>query len=198
MFWTEYRFQSRNPNQFESAGSIEIHTDGVNTKKPAWLVATKMLALVAMFIAGFAMVMPSIPLPFLPAATLTGGALLVYVGLAYFVRPEPNTDNMGWLGGTMDDRYQYNDDINRILWSLHCALGPGRFVSQTIVDFCTLCGMIAETPPADLSDQSSGANPAVDLQRKREQEIEARIEKKRREQPYLGEQALDSAKYLNS
>ena len=61
-----------------------------------------MLALVAMFVVGFAVIMPSVPLPFWPAAILTGGALLTYVGVAFFVRPEPNTDNMGWLGGTMD------------------------------------------------------------------------------------------------
>ena len=122
MWWTEFRCQSRNPNQFESAGSIRLHTDDENIRKPAWLVAAKMLALVAMFIVGFAVIMPSVPLPSWPAAILTGGALLVYVGVAFFIRPDPNTDNMGWLGGTMDDRYQYNDDINRMLWSLHCVL----------------------------------------------------------------------------
>ena len=97
MWWTEFRFQSRNPSQFESAGTIRLHTDDENIRKPAWLVAAKMLALVAMFVVGFAVIMPSVPLPSWSAAILTGGALLTYVGVAFLSgRSRTPTTWAGW------------------------------------------------------------------------------------------------------
>jgi hypothetical protein len=52
---------------------------------------------------------------------------LTYVGIAFFVRPEPNPDNMGFLGGMCNDPTRYTDNISRGLWNAHCLLDPDRF-----------------------------------------------------------------------
>jgi hypothetical protein len=55
--------------------------------------------------------------------------MLVYTGISFFFRPEPDTDNVG-------------HGVNRFLWRLHCVLGPGRFTSETLLDACLLLGIV--------------------------------------------------------
>lgn len=71
--------------------------------------------------------------------TLKTGAILscilfAYCLLSYFVRPEPDTSNIGWLGGLMDNPFRYSDDINRFLLFLKILLIPGRFLAESIAD----------------------------------------------------------------
>ena len=69
---------------------------------------------------------------------LIGSGFAVCLLLAYFLRPEPDLDNIGWLGGLIDHPFRYSDDINRILLFLQIALLPGRFIAQSIVNFFVL------------------------------------------------------------
>ena len=46
----------------------------------------------------------------------TAGGMLIYTGIAFFFRPEPNTDNLGWGGGLGNDPFQTSDNVNRFLW----------------------------------------------------------------------------------
>ncbi len=66
------------------------------------------------------------------------GASVTYVGLGYLLRPRPDTSNMGWLGGLVDDPFHYSDDVNRFLLFLAVVLYPGRFVGQALVDLLAL------------------------------------------------------------
>jgi hypothetical protein len=75
--------------------------------------------------------------------------MLVYMGVAFFVRPEANTDNLGWGGGLANDPYQYSDNVNRFLWQAHCLLGPGRFTAETVLDFCVLVGLASREEVID-------------------------------------------------
>ena len=60
-----------------------------------------------------------LPLPLWQSVVLViRRAMFVYVGLAFFLRPEPDGDNMGWCGGVLDDPFHYSDDINRLLFGL--------------------------------------------------------------------------------
>ncbi len=61
--------------------------------------------------------------------------LTVYLVVAYVSRPEPDTSNMGWAGGLIDDPFRYSDDWNRFLFFLRIAFLPGRFMAESIVDF---------------------------------------------------------------
>ena len=69
---------------------------------------------------------------------LIGSGFAVYLLLAYFLRPEPDLDNVGWLGGLMDHPFRISDDVNRFLLFLQIALLPGRFIAQSIVNFVVL------------------------------------------------------------
>ncbi|WP_266213722.1 hypothetical protein [Paraliomyxa miuraensis] len=64
----------------------------------------------------------------------TSGILLAYLLVAYFIRPRPDFDNIGWLGGLIDNPFRYSDDINRFLMFLMVVLLPGRFVSDSLVE----------------------------------------------------------------
>ena len=113
--WFEFLCQSSNPNQFEQSGTVRLHRDGPNSKKPAWFVLLKAIVTLGMIAIGFALVMPFIPLPWWKSALITSGVLIFYVGVAYFVRPEPNTDNMGWIGGAADNPFQFRVDSHLTL-----------------------------------------------------------------------------------
>lgn len=77
----------------------------------------------------------------------TAVALFFYSLVAYFVHPEPDTSNMGWLGGLMDHPFRYSDDVNRILLFLLVILLPGRFLSETFVDLLRLIRHSARRQP---------------------------------------------------
>ena len=66
------------------------------------------------------------------------GITVGYLLLGYFVHPKPDTSNIGWLGGLMDHPFRYSDDINRFLLFLMVFLLPGRFLAESLVDFCVL------------------------------------------------------------
>lgn len=140
--YTEWRGQSR---LLDKHGEIEINTEYVTRRKPAWWVFVKLLALALMIAAGYGIALPTLAhhLPLWKAVVLIAGGMLIYLGLAFFIRPEANTDNMGWCGGLANDPTQYSDDINRSLWQFHCLLGPGRFASTTLLDLCVLAGIAA-------------------------------------------------------
>jgi hypothetical protein len=72
--------------------------------------------------------------PSLKNLAMTTSILLVYCIIAYLVRPEPDTSNIGWLGGVMDDPFRYSDDINRFLLFLKAFLLPGVFLAESIID----------------------------------------------------------------
>jgi hypothetical protein len=63
---------------------------------------------------------------------ITLAVTVVYLMVGYFVRPEPDTSNLGWCGGLMDNPFRYSDDINRFLLFLQVVLLPGRFIAQSL------------------------------------------------------------------
>lgn len=137
----------------EGAGSIRLNSEYVTHRKPAWLVLLKLCGLAAMVAVAVAIAWPSLRPHFAPlqCATLIAGAIFIYSGLAFFFRPEPNPDNMGFLGGIANDPTQYSDDVNRKLWNLHCLLGPGRYASETLLDTCVLVGLASSEEIIDPS-----------------------------------------------
>jgi hypothetical protein len=125
-------------------GTIELNTDYHTNRKPLWLVMLKLLGVVAMVAVGAAIAVPTLlefQFPLWQAVLITAGGMVVYSGIAFFLRPEANTDNMGWGGGLMNDPFQSSDNMNRLLWRLHCGLGPGRFTAETALDLCALLGL---------------------------------------------------------
>ena len=156
----------------QKVGTVRLNTFYETRKKPLWLVALKVLGMCAMFAVGYALLLlPVIPLPLWKSVVLISGVMLIYVGVAFFVRPEPNGENMGFVGGLFNDPTQYSDNVNRALWNAHCLLGPGRFISETILDCCTLVGLTAERSEEEHQLEQQAHEQAAlneDLQRLRD------------------------------
>src|SRR5262245_22440385 len=126
------------------SGTVELNTKYHTKKKPAWLIVLKLFCVLGMVAVGAAIAVPTLlefEFPLWQAVAITAGTMLVYTGFAFFVRPEPNTDNLGWGGGMMNDPFQASDNVNRFLWRLHCCLGPGRFTAETLLDTCAFFGV---------------------------------------------------------
>jgi len=146
---TEFQGQS---SLLHKSGTIEIHTDCYRRRRPAWLVALKLLGVVGMGATWFAIALPSLlqwNFPLWQAIAAATIIVPVYTAIAFFFRPEPNTDNMGMSGGAMNDPFQTSDNVNRFLWRLSCCLGPGRFTAETMLDLCVLTGLLKTDEPVE-------------------------------------------------
>src|SRR5688572_20386695 len=113
------------------SGSVEVNTDTFRHRRPAWLVLLKLLGVAAMVAVGAAIAVPSLlefEFPLWHAIAVTVGGMIAYVVIAFFVRPEPNTDDLS--------------NVNKFLWNLHCVLGPGRFISETFLDVGVLVHLV--------------------------------------------------------
>lgn len=164
--FTEFQGQS----SLDKHGGIRLNTTYQTVKKPVWLVLLKLAVLMGMVAIAAAVITPILAqwLPMWKATLATIGSLLIYIGIAFFFRPEANTDNMGWGGGFGNDPFQYSDNINRFLFKLHMLLGPGRFAAETMLDSCALIGLAKgpevieeeESPPAVLIDPAAYSQAA--------------------------------------
>ena len=139
----------------DQVGDIEF-PDKVNVRRPAHIVIPKvvisLVAIAALYFCTFTM--SPIPLDGRCLTLLTVG-LFLYVGLAWFVRPAPNMDNLGWFGGMYNDLGSYSDDENRRLLGFQLVLLPGLIVAGSFVELATLLGCIPEVTPQDLKKHRS-------------------------------------------
>lgn len=202
--FTEIRGQS---SLLHPRGGVDINTSYVTRKKPAWWVLFKLLLVAGMVAIGMGIGVPTLlefKFPFWQAVVITTGVMFIYIGVAFFFRPEANTDNMGWAGGAANDPFQYSDNVNRFLWKAHCFLGPGRFTSETLLDLCVLLGIAGGDEVIDENAEqaamaaaaTSGLSSAFDPT----QPIAPTLSANRFEQPppgnHGGQVQLDSWKYL--
>jgi hypothetical protein len=158
--FTELRGQS---NLLHKHGTVEINTEYHTRRKPAWLVLLKALGVAAMVAVGFAIALPTLmelKFPFWQCIAMIAGAMCIYTGIAFFFRPEANTDNLGFAGGMANDPFQASDNVNRFLWKLHCVLGPGRFTAETFLDLCVLLRLAWGEEVVDEAQQGRAAAAA--------------------------------------
>jgi hypothetical protein len=155
--FTEFRGESDYDRRHR--GTIEIQGEYVARRKPAWLVVGKLA--IAMFVIGFAyaLCLIHIDYPGWKTSVVFFGVLLLYCGIAYMVRPNPNDMNMGWGGGLMNDPTQYSDNINRGLRDLECILQPGQLVTESVLDlFILLSWHRAYEPPEEPTETEALAS----------------------------------------
>jgi hypothetical protein len=115
------------------SGTVELNTDTFRHRRPAWLVLLKLLGVAAMIAVGAGIAIPTLlefEFPLWHAIAVTAGGMVAYTVIAFFVRPDPNTDDL--------------TNVNKFLWNLHCVLGPGRFTSETFLDLAVLFGLMRE------------------------------------------------------
>lgn len=115
-----------------TTGSLET---GKPPHEPRSRLAVIVRGIVALGVVGTVFVMTALVDPLTPGrVTIVACVMAAYLLLAYFVRPQPDYDNLGWAGGIFDNPLRYSDDINRFLVLVMVVLWPGRFVSTAIVD----------------------------------------------------------------
>jgi hypothetical protein len=57
-----------------------------------------------------------------------------YCVASYWIAPQPDYSNVGFLGGVIDHPFRWSDDVNRLLAFLRVLLWPGRFVTASVRD----------------------------------------------------------------
>lgn len=62
------------------------------------------------------------------------GALVVYLLLCTVFSPEPDGDNLGMLGGAVDNPVRWSDDVNRGLLGLAVLAAPGRWMVAALIE----------------------------------------------------------------
>ncbi|MEP6619088.1 MAG: hypothetical protein ABJE47_07235 [bacterium] len=66
------------------------------------------------------------------------GVLCLYLLASYWLHVEPDYDNVGLLGGLINDPFRTSDNVNRTLAGIKALLMPGRFVSRSLVGMVVL------------------------------------------------------------
>lgn len=148
MSFYEYWCEQYDP---QPIGSVELNTEHV-AQRSEWVVFFKLIAATLMAAGLFWVPFHFLPLTGWHSVVVAAGIALIYVGLAFFFVPEANTDNLGWMGGMVDDPFHISDDWNRSLMFYNAVLGPGRFIAGTILDVACLLG-VAKSDPIPMSDE---------------------------------------------
>jgi hypothetical protein len=155
-----YEFSGESDYDRRQRGTIEIHADYIARRKPAWLVVGKLATV--LLVVGFAyfLAITKIDYPAWKTSVVYFGVVLLYCGIAYLVRPNPNYMNMGWGGGLMNDPTQYSDNINRGLRDLECLLQPGQLATESVLDMFILLGLhrAYEPPEEQNAEQARGVS----------------------------------------
>ncbi len=64
--------------------------------------------------------------------------LVPYCLFGYFIRPKPDTSNMGWAGGLINNPFKITDNWNRQLMVFKVILMPGAFITESFIQFTQL------------------------------------------------------------
>jgi len=196
----EYRCEQYDP---QPVGNIDINTEHV-AQRSEWVVFFKLIAATLMSAGLFWLPFHFLPLTGWQSVVIAAGIALLYVGISFFLVPHANTDNLGWLGGMIDDPFHISDDWNRSLMFWNAALGPGRFIAGTMLDVACLLG-VTKSDPIPLSDEyyreqmgyadgSTTANATMtELPSEHEEMVNSGMSREEENQQLYG---LSSAKFL--
>jgi hypothetical protein len=64
--------------------------------------------------------------------------LVFYLLLSYLLTPRPESSNLGWLGGLINNPFRISDNINRFLVFFYLFLLPGKLMVFAIQPFYRL------------------------------------------------------------
>ena len=66
------------------------------------------------------------------------GGEIIYIVIGFFFRPQPDTSNIGWADGWIDNPFRISDNFNRIIALIKILLLPGRLIARAILNFTVL------------------------------------------------------------
>ncbi len=131
----EWLFDSQNPGP---AGSIEEHENPQSTSSSIPVILYLLLAITAL---GIPFYLADFPTNWQQRWGLYLSIWIgeiIYLILGFFVNARPNTSNVGWFGGLIDNPFRISDDFNRFLAVLKIILLPGRLIGLAIMNFISL------------------------------------------------------------
>lgn len=128
----EYLFERKNPGK---VGTIEKNNQSI--KKVSIPILILKLAISTLMVYGLFYITVLNNLTWINTIIFTA-ILFIYCLISYKVIPQPDTSNVGLLGGLIDHAFRYSDDINRFLILLSILLYPGRFIATTLIQFIML------------------------------------------------------------
>ena len=133
-------FQSEKWSVLQTHGLIQVNSTYITARKPAGAVLIRIALLLFMFAA--AMLLVAVPLSFLlapwEAAFAAVGALFIYCGVSFFIRPQMDRERRGWQAGAAGSD---STRLGRLLMLVDYGFAPGRFTAETLLDACVLMGL---------------------------------------------------------
>lgn len=139
---------SNSPSKY---GTLEVSTEYV-PQRNVTVVTFKTIVSIAMLAgAGYGLFQLQIfPESIGSRLAIIAGIELIYVGIAFFIVPRPNYGDLGYLDGLINNPFRYSDNYNRSLRTWAVLLGPGRFISTSLLDFAALLGLIKMDPAEEM------------------------------------------------
>lgn len=108
--------------------------------RPRWAIILCLVITLAMLGGWFYLLWQVFGLRSMRPLGYAGLGTLAYLVISYLVRPEPDLENLGWLGGLIDHPFRFSDDINRGMLLLAALLLPGQFIAEALLDGFFLLG----------------------------------------------------------
>lgn len=108
--------------------------------RPRWAIILCLVITLAMLGGWFYLLWQVFGLRSMRPLGYAGLGTLAYLAISYLVRPEPDLENLGWLGGLIDHPFRFSDDINRGMLLLAALLLPGQFIAEALLDGFFLLG----------------------------------------------------------
>jgi len=116
-----------------SMGSVSLVERNRNDRSRGAVLLCALVAILVLGAAYYALFTQGVE-PTSKSIAVAALITVAYLAGAYFIHPEPDTSNLGWLGGLMNNPFSYSDDHNRFLLFLQIFLWPGRFLAESLVD----------------------------------------------------------------
>lgn len=129
----EWLFESVNPGPI---GKLEINQeDPDDSGKPPkkWLIYA--VTLIGLLLAGigFYWVFHNGPHDGAGTVIVRLCCFAVYVLTSHLSNSTPESTNMGWAGGLIDNPFRVSDDLNRLLLLLQVLLLPGKLIAFSLI-----------------------------------------------------------------
>lgn len=129
----EWLFESANPGP---VGKLEVNQkepDDGGKRPKKWLIY--LLTLIGLLLAGVGFYWVLYTRPHDSAGTIIVRlcCFALYVGTSHWVSPKPESTNMGWAGGLIDNPFRISDDYNRLLLLSQVLLLPGKFIAFGLI-----------------------------------------------------------------
>ena len=96
------------------------------------------LAVAAIGVADYFIFTYAVP-PSLRNIAIASGFHLVYLAVAYWIRPEADESDLGLFGPLIDDPFSTSDDSNRALLFIQALLIPGQLTVDAVLFFMKRC-----------------------------------------------------------